>query len=176
MTSLAVLRQENEKRRFRRQARDSVPPAPADLDVERLTADLNRHVRGEVRFDKGSRPAFTDQAMLASQIYFAPVYSMSVSLSGTPEAAKAVKRVQIHGVGVSLVADAFVAVSMSTDWRKRQLVCSVQGVRGSGLRSPTQTQGSLRCMQQQDSTSSPRETALWRGYGRLSTSPYLLSR
>src|SRR4051794_4167562 len=58
MKSLPVLREENERERFERQhvddSRTALPPRTVDL----LVSELRRNVKGEVRFDAGSRALY----------------------------------------------------------------------------------------------------------------------
>jgi hypothetical protein len=56
MISLRVLREQNEKQRFERLRRDDSRTAPADATA--LADELRRRVRGEVRFDAGSRALY----------------------------------------------------------------------------------------------------------------------
>jgi FAD/FMN-containing dehydrogenase len=58
MTSLTVLREENEARRFERHRHDDVRTALPPVDAVALAAELRTKVRGEVRFDAGSRALY----------------------------------------------------------------------------------------------------------------------
>jgi len=58
MISLAVLREQNEKTRFERLRRDDSRTALAPEAARALEADLGRAVKGEVRFDAGSRALY----------------------------------------------------------------------------------------------------------------------
>ncbi len=57
-TSLTVLRQENERRRFERLRREDTPAALSLADAAALAAALRTKVQGEVRFDAGSRALY----------------------------------------------------------------------------------------------------------------------
>jgi FAD/FMN-containing dehydrogenase/Fe-S oxidoreductase len=54
MTSLKVLRTQTETKRFRRQRHDD-RSRPGPVDADSLAAELRKQIRGEVRFDPGSR-------------------------------------------------------------------------------------------------------------------------
>ncbi len=58
MISLTVLREENERRRFERQRHDDSRTALAPGVAEELAAALRSRIRGEVRFDAGSRALY----------------------------------------------------------------------------------------------------------------------
>jgi FAD/FMN-containing dehydrogenase/Fe-S oxidoreductase len=58
-TSLTVLRQRTESDRFERLRHDDSRTAMPTLDAEALAADLKRVIRGEVRFDKGTRAVYS---------------------------------------------------------------------------------------------------------------------
>jgi FAD/FMN-containing dehydrogenase/Fe-S oxidoreductase len=58
MTTLAQLRRRAETRRFVRERADDSPRSPAPVDTEGLAEALRAHLRGEVRFDAGSRALY----------------------------------------------------------------------------------------------------------------------
>ncbi len=58
MKSLAVLRQETEPARLQRQATEDTATGWPGARAEELAAELRRHVKGEVRFDAGSRALY----------------------------------------------------------------------------------------------------------------------
>src|SRR4051812_7598111 len=59
MTTLNVLRQHAESRRFAREAVDDSRTAIPAVDAKALEAVLKKTVDGEVRFDKGSRALYS---------------------------------------------------------------------------------------------------------------------
>src|ERR1051325_10364167 len=58
MISLTVLREQNEKARFERQQIDDSRAAPPPRAGEPLGAEVRRRIKGEVRFDAGSRALY----------------------------------------------------------------------------------------------------------------------
>src|SRR5207248_4533553 len=68
MISLTVLRQENEERRFRRLHDDDTRTTIPREDAEDLAAELRKGVRGEVRFDAGSRALYATDASNYRQV------------------------------------------------------------------------------------------------------------
>src|SRR5207248_3471115 len=68
MISLTVLRQENEERRFRRLHDDDTRTTIPREDAEDLAAELRKGVRGEVRFDAGSRALYATDSSNYRQV------------------------------------------------------------------------------------------------------------
>ncbi|HSU67735.1 MAG TPA: FAD-binding oxidoreductase, partial [Tepidisphaeraceae bacterium] len=58
MSTLTVLREENEQNRFERLHRDDSRSAIPRVDAEALAAELKTRIHGEVRFDKGARALY----------------------------------------------------------------------------------------------------------------------
>ena len=58
MISLPVMREQNEEKRFERQHGDDSRTAIPDGDVKALESELRKRIRGEVRFDAGSRALY----------------------------------------------------------------------------------------------------------------------
>src|SRR5206468_7002877 len=59
MASLTVLRERTESERFARLRQDDARTAIPPMDAEALAADLKKAIRGEVRFDKGTRALYS---------------------------------------------------------------------------------------------------------------------
>src|SRR5512142_2383150 len=77
-TSLTVLRERNESRRFERQRVDDGRTALPGLDARALADDLRRHTRAEVRFDRGSRALYATDGSNYRQVPIGVVVPRSV--------------------------------------------------------------------------------------------------
>ncbi len=58
MTALTELRRRGESRRFRRERRNDTPRTPTTVDADGMADALRSRIRGEVRFDAGSRALY----------------------------------------------------------------------------------------------------------------------
>jgi FAD/FMN-containing dehydrogenase/Fe-S oxidoreductase len=76
-TSLTVLRERNENRRFKRQRGDDARTA-IGVDARALAEDLRRHTRAEVRFDRGSRALYATDGSNYRQVPIGVVVPRSV--------------------------------------------------------------------------------------------------
>jgi FAD/FMN-containing dehydrogenase/Fe-S oxidoreductase len=119
MTSLTVLREQNEARRFERLRHDDNRTALPTVDAEALAAELRTKVRCEVRFDAGSRALYSTDASNYRQVPIGVVVPRVVQdvIATVETARKFGAPVLSRGGGTSLAGQTCnVAVVM--DWSK----------------------------------------------------------
>ncbi|HJT78405.1 MAG TPA: FAD-linked oxidase C-terminal domain-containing protein, partial [Gemmataceae bacterium] len=118
-TSLTVLRQENEDRRFERLHHDDTRTALPPLDAEALAAELRARVRGEVRFDAGSRALYSTDASNYRQVPIGVVVPREVEdVVATVETARRFGAPILSRGGGTSLAGQTCNVAVVMDWSK----------------------------------------------------------
>ncbi len=119
MTNLTVLREENEARRFERLRQDDTRTAIPSLAAEALAAELRTRVRGEVRFDAGSRALYATDASNYRQVPIGVVVPRVVEdVVATVETARKFGAPVLSRGGGTSLAGQTCNVAVVMDWSK----------------------------------------------------------
>src|SRR3954463_16513077 len=118
-TSLTVLRDTSEQRRFERLREDDSRTAIPSLDAEALAADLRKRIGGEVRFDKGSRAMYSTDGSNYRQVPIGVVIPRDKGdVEATMELARAYGAPILSRGGGTSLAGQCCNVAVVIDWTK----------------------------------------------------------
>jgi FAD/FMN-containing dehydrogenase/Fe-S oxidoreductase len=119
MTSLTVLREQNEQHRFARLHADDTRTAIPGVDAEAFAAELRTKVRGEVRFDAGSRALYSTDASNYRQVPIGVVVPRVVEdVVATVETARRFGAPVLSRGGGTSLAGQTCNVAVVMDWSK----------------------------------------------------------